>query len=169
MGQLVIKDIGNMTNASKKKPWWPHYDIVINNELYLRRYFIIKTPWFGLFLHRIYKPDTNRCPHDHPFSFWSFVLKGWYIERVYSIRGKVTETIRKAGTVAKRKNSHIHEIFVVSHDLWTLMFIKHTNKNWGFWDFSDKTKKKYNGRGKKTVWWKHLGKTYAESKLIEMD
>lgn len=158
-----------MTNTSKKKPWWRPYDIIINGELYLRRYFLIKTKWFGLFIHRIYKADDNRFPHDHPFNFWSFVLRGWYLERRYSVRGKKLIEFRNTWSLAKRKDSDIHEISVVSNDLLTLMFIRHTNKNWGFWDFTKKTKKKYKGRGKKTVWWKHQGLTYQQSKKIEMD
>lgn len=53
-------------------------------NVYLRRLRIILTPRFGLYLHFIIEPDTGvPDPHDHPWVFRTFVLRGGYIEHVY--------------------------------------------------------------------------------------
>jgi hypothetical protein len=47
---------------------------------YLTRLHIIMTPWFAICLHWIHKPDAEPYLHDHPVSFFSLILKGWYVE-----------------------------------------------------------------------------------------
>lgn len=62
--------------------------------VYLRRWYLFRLPMFwskdpkkrttGLFsirLHHIQYPDTDRYPHDHPWPFVSFILRGGYRER----------------------------------------------------------------------------------------
>lgn len=41
---------------------------------------LIKCPWFAVCLHWLHKPDPEPCRHDHPVSFLSLVLRGWYTE-----------------------------------------------------------------------------------------
>lgn len=53
----------------------------ITDSDYIRRLHIIMTPWFAICLHFIRKPDVEPHLHDHPVSFLSLVLKGWYRER----------------------------------------------------------------------------------------
>lgn len=56
--------------------------------LYLRR-FIIKKPTekkSGIFLHKIYRSDDDRDPHDHPFGFTSLILSGGYVDEHYTFK-----------------------------------------------------------------------------------
>ncbi len=55
------------------------------HAVYLRRLRIIQTPWFAFYLHWIFKTDEDRDPHDHPFVFWSFIVRGGYTERLWRI------------------------------------------------------------------------------------
>lgn len=48
-------------------------------EVYLVRYNLLSTPWFGLKFHKIMLSDSD-CMHDHPWSFITFILKGGYWE-----------------------------------------------------------------------------------------
>ena len=50
-----------------------------DGKLYLWRLYILRTPWFGVMLHKIMDDDPD-CLHDHPWSFVSFILKGGYEE-----------------------------------------------------------------------------------------
>lgn len=36
---------------------------------------------YSIKIHKILRPDDDRCPHDHPFWFWRFILKGGYMEQ----------------------------------------------------------------------------------------
>lgn len=55
-------------------------DIADRNSVYLRRWRLVQTPWFGIFLHKIMLPDPDRGLHDHPWSFGCLILKGGYAE-----------------------------------------------------------------------------------------
>lgn len=48
---------------------------------YIVRLHLIKTPWFAICLHWIKKPDPEPYLHDHPVTFLSIILRGWYRER----------------------------------------------------------------------------------------
>lgn len=52
-------------------------------ELHFRRYRLFWTPWFALYIHRIYKADEDPYPHSHPWNFISLILNGGYIEELW--------------------------------------------------------------------------------------
>lgn len=51
-----------------------------SSQLYLRRYRVLVTPWFGVFVHKIMLDDSDRHLHDHPWVFGTLVLSGGYDE-----------------------------------------------------------------------------------------
>ena len=57
--------------------------------VYLRRLRVCQTPWFALYLHFIFKKDDDRDPHDHPFRFWSLIVRGGYTERLFRINPRI--------------------------------------------------------------------------------
>ena len=54
--------------------------IGVDGQPYLRRYYILKTRWFRIYLHEILRSDEDRDCHDHPWNFTSIILKGGYWE-----------------------------------------------------------------------------------------
>lgn len=103
---------------------------------YLFRIRIIQTPWFGIYLHDIFEPDDDRGPHNHPWSFLSFVLKGWYreyyIENPESKTGVEVNTWDRFSIHRMDKNS-AHRITECSEGLKTLIFTGPRTKGWGFY------------------------------------
>jgi hypothetical protein len=47
---------------------------------YITRLHLIKTPWFAVCLHWLNHPDPEPYLHDHPVTFLSVILRGWYEE-----------------------------------------------------------------------------------------
>ncbi len=43
------------------------------------RWTIFRTPWLAVRIHRFHRADPS-CLHDHPWTFWSFILVGGYYE-----------------------------------------------------------------------------------------
>lgn len=96
-------------------------------------------------IHHICTPDYDRHYHDHPWSFVSIVLKGWYKEarpesiepyftRDYGESEASTYTLRKAGSVAYRRASDRHRITEVSEGgVWTLVIVWPKIQWWGFY------------------------------------
>lgn len=129
---------------------WRWHDIIINNELYLTRLTLFKTPLFAVRLHWIHKEDPDRDLHDHPWGFVSFVLRGWYKEqecsdpdmrqawleadevgeanRKWPIKERLIRWFNHKDTLAA------HRITEVSPKLLTLVFTGPKTKDWGFYD-----------------------------------
>lgn len=116
-----------------KVPRWQfmtRYDIpsrINPDETYLTRWRVIQTPWFGVYVHRIREPDTDRHLHDHPWSFFSLVLWGGYVEEM------ITRTVKRGFlSWAFRKASAFHRITKVRRGTTTLFLIGRKKRTWGF-------------------------------------
>ncbi len=113
-------------------------------ELYLTRYHLIRTPWFRVFLHRIYRADKDRDPHNHPWPrAFALVLRGGYMERITELDGLVRVTrgrVHNAGQLSTEafKPNRYHRIIDVAPNTWTLFFAgrrkntEHGVSGWGF-------------------------------------
>lgn len=53
-----------------------------DGSVHFRRWQLLKTPWFVINIHGIYKADEDKHLHNHPFDFFNIVLKGAYIEEM---------------------------------------------------------------------------------------
>lgn len=123
-----------MLRAISGKRWYFFHrddipDIFNPEDIYLTRWRIIQTPWGGIFLHAIRRPDGDRALHDHPWSFISLVLKGGYVEilpdRVVS---------RLQGSITRRRAEDQHRISILrEHPTWTLLLVGPRRRDWGFY------------------------------------
>lgn len=116
---------------------WRWHDIIPTGEteVYLRRLYLVQTPWFGVKLHWIHRPDTDRHLHDHPWWFVSFVLWGGYEEIVpYAgdYKGKDIE-YRDISWFNFKRATDSHRI-VCLHESPTLTLVINGPKTrtWGF-------------------------------------
>ena len=114
---------------------------------YITRLHIFKTPWFALVMHWINGPDPEPDPHDHPVTFFSLILRGWYVEE----RGllAVPRTYIHIWYNFIRATD-IHRIVYVHPKTITLCFMGPKVREWGFWP--------------KGVWtyWKEYNKKYRQ-------
>lgn len=108
-----------------------------SGELHFRRYRIFSTPWFKIFIHRIYKSDEDKHMHTHPWNFVTIILSGnykecvvqeWYSEHVLS--GEQWEN-RKKFRPYFHKAGFAHKLYLNS-PVTTLVFCFGKNKKWGY-------------------------------------
>lgn len=113
--------------APKKWEFFSRFIIGTPGDEYLDRLRIAVTPWFQVMLHRIYRPDRQRDLHDHPWSFFSVVLWGSYIEN--------TPTgLKKCRWWNWKRTTDRHSIRECSRrPVWTLVFTGPKRRTWGFW------------------------------------
>lgn len=116
-------------------------DIHIEGDLYLRRWVLVRTPWFQVMLHKILRPDADRELHSHPWWFRSIILKGGYVEEVLNSsaenlkRGVVTTAYlpRRRGELCGHDLDGFHRIDrLLDGPAWTLVFTKGKEQAWGF-------------------------------------
>lgn len=111
-------------------------DIGADGDPYLDRLRIVQTPWFGVYLHHIHRPDKDRDPHDHPWPFISLVLTGSYREVVWADKlypGYSFSRERRRWSVARTRQLSAHMITGITGPLWTLVVTGPRRGEWGFW------------------------------------
>lgn len=95
---------------------------------------------FDAVIHKFTEPDTV-YPHDHPFGFYTFVLKGSYKETVYDIKhGKVTERHQTwhKGTSHFVPANLIHNITKLHEgECWTIIIPNHKEQEPAFYNFDN--------------------------------
>lgn len=113
------------------------YWVRVGDEPFLDRKILVITPWFGIFLTDIYKPDENqRDPHDHSRWFTSWIVSGGYTELVYSDPanlGKVRACFHKRWSLHVMPVNRSHVISEVRGRLRTLVIAGPSRGTWAFW------------------------------------
>ena len=121
---------------------WRWKDVLWQEELYLRRLILVQTPWFSIMLHFIESPDMQQDLHDHPVSFFSFILKGYYVEDTGDGQMYVRSLYNWVPATTKHQITALSDGGVV-----TLCFAGprvrdwgfHTNDGWVYWKDYHKT------------------------------
>jgi hypothetical protein len=132
---------------------FPHEDILgRDGSLYMRRYRLFgdQARWPSLFglnimIHCIARPDEDRDPHDHPWGFLSFILRGGYVEERWGAshhgprppsRSTLVIANRRAPlSFAFRRATDLHRIVTLADGgpCWTVVITTRRSHEWGFW------------------------------------
>lgn len=111
---------------------------------YMDRWYIVPPEWslpFCVRLHHIKKGDQTRLPHNHPYSFYSLVLKGWYVEELtpgaagFQSADHRFRILRKQFCFRKVERRRYHRVVNVPYyGVWTVIFHPRKPKiyEWGF-------------------------------------
>lgn len=108
---------------------------------YLDR-FILYVGGPTLRLHKFWRGDDDRAPHDHPWTFWTLPFKDYW-EKAYRYDGtwywnlvKAWRLHRRDATyrhiVVGRSRGHIH-LGVSRLPFWTFVVTTSYQRRWGFW------------------------------------
>ena len=54
-----------------------------DGTLHFKRWRLLATPWFNVFVHGIYHKDEEVNMHNHPWDFFSVVLRGGFTEQLH--------------------------------------------------------------------------------------
>ena len=103
------------------------------DRVYLRRLRIVQTPWFGLYLHWIFLPDRDRDPHDHPWPFVSWVLRGGYTETTWTTPVDLQQHVRNRWSAHRISTRVAHSIDQLQPRTVTLVAVGRRCRDWGFW------------------------------------
>lgn len=127
-------------NGLRQCEMFTRKEIHVRNELYMVRWRIFRSPWFGIYLHHILRSDGDRELHDHPFSFISLILWGGYLEE----RPDCPLKYRGFLSLAFRRAEDLHRVSLyplapfdparcgLERPAWTLVFRGPIKRKWGF-------------------------------------
>jgi len=96
--------------------------------LHFQRWRLLQTPWFAIYIHRIYRHDEDVHCHDHPWSFVSIILGGGYDVTYPGWLGWTSPFI-----VSVNKSTKFHQITRLHKvPTTTLVFTGPRNREWGY-------------------------------------
>lgn len=112
-----------------------------SGDVYLHRLRIVQTPLFAVYLHDINLPDADRDPHDHPWPFAAWILRGGYTEEVWDSPAELATggTVYSRTLLQRRWSWHrmnttaAHMITSIQPHTKTLIITGPRKKSWGFW------------------------------------
>lgn len=88
----------------------------------------IETRSWSVRLHHWLGPDDDRAFHDHPWWFWTLVLRGGYTDASPAGREHL-----RAGNVRFRPALHRHTVYPDAGGAWTVIVTGRKGRPWGFW------------------------------------
>ena len=109
---------------------------------YLKRW-VFTCPLGSIRLHHWFSSDDDRYPHDHSWSFVTFVLRGSYIDMTpqYDVKGLrywMAEPMLP-WKFYHRKADHQHYVKIEDEKTcWTLLFTGRFLRSFGFWITEEK-------------------------------
>lgn len=99
-----------------------------NSDIYLTRYYLLRTTYFAIYIHKIYRSDADRHCHTHPWNFISIILSGSYLEHTPS---RIIPRYRFLP--AYRPFTFAHRVQLISKAVTTLIFrLGKSKDNWYF-------------------------------------
>ena len=103
-------------------------------QVHFRRFRLLQTPWFAVYIHQICKSDEDSFPHDHPWNFSSIILEGSYEETAwYPPHFDVGHcNTYYTDDVIEHKAVDAHKIRLRSTEVWTLVFTSGRDRYWGY-------------------------------------
>lgn len=117
-----------------KKSWWQkpfalHHNLI--ND-YMERW-IFKHPLGTFRIHKIMRSDNQRHMHDHPFSFFSIILKSGYWDVHPAPDDPTKETASWHGAISTnfKRAEECHRL-VLAHPVWTFVITGRYRRDWGF-------------------------------------
>lgn len=130
-----MKIIKPLTDFLRKHNRVKIIDDRVSNAIYMERYYLLfvnRPRWFpfNITLHNLLKSDPDGL-HDHPWSYFTIVLKGGYWEE--TLDGNYW---RGPGHFRFRSAKTFHRLSIDNKpnndQTWTLFFMGPRQKEWGF-------------------------------------
>jgi hypothetical protein len=118
--------------------WFTHKEIPDfwdPDQVYLKRWWVLRTRWFIVRIHKIMMSDSDRDLHDHPWSFWSWILKGSYIEEIWDEDDQMKKIkLRPRWSLGFRNATQLHRLTLENDDepVWTIVVSGRSERDWGF-------------------------------------
>jgi hypothetical protein len=103
-------------------------------QVHFRRWRLLQTPWFAIYIHQICRSDMELDMHDHPWNFSSVILEGAYREASsYPPKfDKIHIRDYYSGDVIEHQAEDVHKLTLVSQEVWTLVFTSGRTRYWGY-------------------------------------
>lgn len=123
--------------------------VIVNcdRDPYLYRWYVVRTKWIALFIHRFIRGDEDRALHDHPWNFLVIPIWRGYIEHSdrpfimwngQSSEWKRVKVVRRVYPILGarfRRATYRHRVQLIDGKCsWSLFVRFRKCRDWGFWN-----------------------------------
>jgi hypothetical protein len=77
-----------------------------------------------------FRPHAETEFHDHPWSFWTLVLWGGYVDERMTERGTIWRDVLGPGHLRHRDAMHAHRTTSTARHTWTLVLMSPKKREW---------------------------------------
>ena len=127
----MIRQYSSWTvDVGKLRFGFTHDLVHVNDDPYLERWLL----WLGVTfrLHKFYRGDQNRAPHDHPWPFITFPLHAYRED--YWDGQKMSNRVVKPFRFHYRPAKHRHIVRKITEGpTWTIVVNLWKTNEWGFY------------------------------------
>ena len=104
-----------------------------SGKLHFRRWEIISTRWFSIYIHGIYAADEDLHLHNHPWNYCSIILKGSFVEEQKTKEGKIVFNQLRFLDCVTRNKKYYHKIrSLITPEVYTLFIVTKDTDEWGY-------------------------------------
>jgi len=99
----------------------------------LIRWILLRTPAFGIFIHKFCRSDHDRALHDHPWPFVTLLFTGYDEEHDQTPDGAKRIEHHISGSLLERPALWRHRVILLDgKPSWSLVFVGKRVRPWGF-------------------------------------
>lgn len=103
---------------------------------YLKRFYLVRTPEYAVYIHQFFDSDRDPWLHDHPWDSGNLVVAGGYHEEIFNEDGEREMFWRAPGYVCQRRTAETYHRVIIPDDkpgdVWTLFWRWNRRREWGF-------------------------------------
>jgi hypothetical protein len=99
---------------------------------FVRRWSLSAPSGRGVRIHRFLPDFEEFTPHDHPWWFATFVIRGGYVDVTSRGGREVSRDVVRAPAFRMRRG-HEHRTITGPKGAWTIVINGANERNWGFW------------------------------------
>jgi hypothetical protein len=102
-------------------------------EVHFRRYRLLETPWFRIYIHQICRSDEDSHLHTHPWNYISWLLKGSFSQEYWEHYSEPrAHSSHERFAITSMTRHAAHRITLHSPSVWTLFFAYGKREDWGY-------------------------------------
>lgn len=99
------------------------------------RWRLFHCPYFGIYLHKWLKPDPRETLHNHPWPFFSIILRGNYYQKGIVVTPRGHRRFENLIFWLNRVPRNVfHTVNQVAPGTLSLMFVGRDRGDWGYLD-----------------------------------
>lgn len=101
---------------------------------YLERYYLVKTPFCELMIHRFHQGDRGDL-HDHPWPSFGWIIRHGYREHLKCPDGQIRVFERRRGDFGARNALALHKVELRKGEAGKVLTLFGTGKRYRDWGF----------------------------------